>query len=322
MYRIAFFGSDAFSLASFKAVHRLLQTKPQVVSGLELCVRKLKPSGRGMREVKTPALVTYALENKLKWHEIETNLDFQNLVDANFNLAVAVSYGNLIPSFFLRSMHFGGLNVHPSLLPAYRGSSPVQAAIRNQETRSGVSIQTLHPYKFDHGDILKQTEVAIDARETTHSLLARLGSIGASDLCDVLENINIENYTALHPSYKSSLAPKQNSSARIDPAQPWESVDALGRALGKLYFMQSCRNKPVRVNVTNFYVVDRVCNVSPVPGIDLGYSADNVPLLAIKTANGYFGAARVTVQNYKEENPESYFQRLHSRKLGEIIHND
>lgn len=340
MYRIAFFGSDLFSLASFQALHALQRQRPELVSDLCLCTRQLKPSGRGMRSVAIPDIVSYSRAQNVSWYEVETNADFAALQDQRrHNLAVAVSFGRLIPAPYLHGLAFGGLNVHPSLLPQYRGSSPLQAAIMNLEKKTGVSIQTLHPTLFDRGDVLSQTEVALDARETTPTLSNKLAEIGARDLVQVIAQQDLRAYTALAPRYAPSFAVKLRPQlASIDFGAGWEQNDARGRALGKLYFHQELipdragkkgsRQSPsaVRVNLAGFEVVGSVDSADPAeaaaapPGtLWSGVSESGAPVLAVKVADGFLGARLITVQNQRQESVTDYFASRAKRGLGKVL---
>lgn len=75
-----------------------------------------------------------------------------------YNLLVTVSFGLLVPKKVLEAAKYGGLNVHPSLLPDLRGAAPIEHALLKRREVTGVSLQTMHPTKFDHGVVLAQSE--------------------------------------------------------------------------------------------------------------------------------------------------------------------
>jgi methionyl-tRNA formyltransferase len=107
------------------------------------------------------------------------------------NLVVAVSFGLLVPPRILDLAKYGGLNVHPSLLPDLRGPAPVHHALLKERPFTGISIQTLHPKHFDRGMILAQTaspglKVAPDAMPA--ELTETLAKEGATMLVDVLNS--------------------------------------------------------------------------------------------------------------------------------------
>jgi len=99
--------------------------------------------------------------------------------------AIVVAYGKILPQTLIDIFPLGVLNIHYSLLPKYRGASPVEAALLHGESETGVSIQRM-VYELDAGDVLAQSATAIDPTETTIDLRARLIQIGADLLAATL----------------------------------------------------------------------------------------------------------------------------------------
>ncbi len=95
-----------------------------------------------------------------------------------FDLIITASYGKIIPKEMLDFPKYGALNVHPSLLPKYRGSSPVQYAILNGDKETGATIMLMDE-KMDHGKILAQEKIRIEDRQTFLSLHNELAQISA-----------------------------------------------------------------------------------------------------------------------------------------------
>ncbi len=104
---------------------------------------------------------------------------------SNFDLSIVCSYGKLIPKRLLDIPKYGTLNIHPSLLPKYRGASPIQTAILNGDKETGVSIMLLDE-KMDHGPIVAQKKTKLGADETHLELEKRLSEIGAKLLLKIL----------------------------------------------------------------------------------------------------------------------------------------
>lgn len=105
-------------------------------------------------------------------------------------MVIAVSFGLLVPPRILSLARYGGLNVHPSLLPDLRGSAPIEHAILKGRECTGVSVQTLHPTAFDEGVVLAQSPppgIAIGKGETAEELVRRLAEVGAEMLVDLLK---------------------------------------------------------------------------------------------------------------------------------------
>ena len=164
-------------------------------SGYEICgvvTTPDRPAGRGMKLVASP-VKEYALEKKLKLFQpekISKNDEFKNEIrEIAPDLVVVVSYGVILPKSFLNIPKLGCVNVHPSLLPKYRGAAPIQWAILNGDKTTGVTIMYLDE-GMDSGDIIKQKEVEIGENETTGELWNRLSSIGSELLVECVDNIN------------------------------------------------------------------------------------------------------------------------------------
>ena len=107
------------------------------------------------------------------------------------DLLVCFAYGHIFGPKFLELFPLGGINLHPSLLPKYRGCTPVPAAILNRDKQTAVTIQTLG-LKMDEGDILAQTVVELNGTETAESLLNYSAEEGAKLILDVIKRTSAE----------------------------------------------------------------------------------------------------------------------------------
>ena len=143
-----------------------------------------KPSDR---KVITPSAVkTTAKEhglnilqpNKISLHEAEIKA-------LNPDLIITASFGQIIPKKILKIPKYGCLNVHPSLLPKYRGATPVQKAILKEDKTTGVTIMLMDE-KLDHGPIIKQKEMKIPQKATYSELHNKLAELGAKLLIEVI----------------------------------------------------------------------------------------------------------------------------------------
>lgn len=105
------------------------------------------------------------------------------------DLLVCFAYGHIFGPKFLELFSYGGINLHPSALPKYRGCTPVPAAIINRDKETAVTIQTLS-LKMDEGDILAQTIVELNGTETGESLLNYSAEEGARLICQVIKQAN------------------------------------------------------------------------------------------------------------------------------------
>jgi methionyl-tRNA formyltransferase len=128
-------------------------------------------------------------ELSLTTHEIDTFTGWTP--PTPFDLIIAVSFGRLVPQRILNSTKYGGLNVHPSLLPDLRGPAPIHHTLLKRRTRTGVTVQTLHPQHFDQGLILAQTPppgLDVPPGVTVEQLINRLGGVGGEMLVNVLKD--------------------------------------------------------------------------------------------------------------------------------------
>jgi methionyl-tRNA formyltransferase len=117
------------------------------------------------------------------------------------DLLVSFAYGRLFGPRFLEIFPLGGINIHPSLLPKYRGPSPIPAAILNRDTETGISIQKLAP-EMDAGDILVRERIPLSGRETTGDLSGIAAEKGAALLSALLST-----FLPARPSALPSVPP-------------------------------------------------------------------------------------------------------------------
>lgn len=110
----------------------------------------------------------------------------EEIAAQNYDALVCFAYGKIFGPKFLSLFKAGGVNVHPSLLPKYRGATPVPAAILNCDSETGVTVQTL-ALGMDEGEILAQEKIALDGSETTDSLLDESAEIAAALLQSLLD---------------------------------------------------------------------------------------------------------------------------------------
>ncbi|OJD36128.1 methionyl-trna formyltransferase [Diplodia corticola] len=187
--RLLFCGSDDFSIHALRALHREHVSNPRLIDTLDVVHRPGKRTGRGLKQIRQVPIKAAADELALPAHEIDTFTGW--VPPAPFDLVVAVSFGLLVPPRILKQATYGGLNVHPSMLPDLYGPAPIHHALLRGDAKTGVSIQTLHPKHFDQGVVLSQTPspgIAIPevATCTPQRLIDHLGPIGGAMLVQVL----------------------------------------------------------------------------------------------------------------------------------------
>ncbi|QTQ15269.1 methionyl-tRNA formyltransferase [Treponema parvum] len=148
------------------------------------------------------------------------------------DILVCFAYGHIFGPKFLATLKYGGINLHPSLLPKYRGCSPVTQAILNRDKTTGISIQKI-ALEMDTGDLLYQKEIPLDLTETADSLLEKSAVLGAEQISRILkETAASGNLPEAKPqkgdvSYTFAIK-KEDTKIRWD--KPAEDIEAMIRA--------------------------------------------------------------------------------------------
>ena len=118
----------------------------------------------------------------------------QIITNAGAKVAVLASYGKIIPESIINAFPCGIINIHPSLLPKYRGTTPIETALLNNDAETGVSVMRLAK-KMDAGNLIAQAKVAITPETTKQSLYEELANLGAQLLVENLPAILAQNTT-------------------------------------------------------------------------------------------------------------------------------
>ncbi len=145
-----------------------------------------RPAGRGLKLTQSPVKAA-ALALGVRIYEPQRLRPFTaEIGEETFDLFALASYGRILPQSLLDVPRLGSLNVHPSLLPKYRGATPIQSALRNGERRTGVSVMLMDA-GMDTGEIAQQETVDVAPGETYGELHDRLAVIGAELLGRALD---------------------------------------------------------------------------------------------------------------------------------------
>ncbi|MGB9120697.1 MAG: methionyl-tRNA formyltransferase [Candidatus Angelobacter sp.] len=169
-----------------------------------------RPQGRGMA-LTAPPVKQSALKLDLvviQPEKIKKNEEFRAQLEAlQPDAIIVVGYGRIIPPWMLELPRYGNINVHASLLPKYRGAAPVQWAIAQGETVSGVTTMLLNE-GLDIGDILLQKEMAIRPEDTALTYAPRLAEMGADMIVETLNGLEDKTVTPVPQDHaKATLAP-------------------------------------------------------------------------------------------------------------------
>lgn len=179
--KIVFFGTPEYVLPILKAVHKKFVTGPGVSPIVAVVTASPKPVGRKQILNYSP-IDKWSHERKIPCYYSAAELLDENL-DAE--IGILASYGEIIRREVINLFPQGILVIHPSLLPKYRGASPVPEAIKDGETKTGVSIIKMDE-KMDHGPIVTQFEDDILPTDTSQTLRDRLFARSADVLVETL----------------------------------------------------------------------------------------------------------------------------------------
>ncbi len=180
---IVFFGTPAFSVPFLSALHN-----DPSINVLGVVCQPDKPVGR-KQELTAPAVKQKALELNIpvfQFDSLRKPEAIETLKTLKADVFVLVVYGKFLPDEMLNLAPFGVVNVHPSLLPKYRGPSPMKTALLNGETETGISIMLLDS-GMDTGPLLAQTGLTIDSRETNTTLEEKVCMLGPEFLLKTLK---------------------------------------------------------------------------------------------------------------------------------------
>lgn len=203
--RIIFMGTDKFAVSPLEAI---------IKSDFDLaCVitQPDRPKGRGLKTIPSP-VKEVALRNNLPVCQPEKVREKTFVKEVLEKIApeviVVTAFGQILPKTILELPPLGCINIHPSLLPKYRGAAPIQRAIMNGEMETGVTVMFMDEGE-DTGDIILQRKMAIDMADSAETLSQKLSEFGSSMLLEVLKLAQIGKIPRQPQDHsKASHAPK------------------------------------------------------------------------------------------------------------------
>lgn len=218
--KIAFFGTPKIAC---EVLEKLITTryKPQLVI-----------TGQDQHSGRSLALKANAVKLVAEKHNIAISYKMSD-INKSFDLAILVAYGHIIPDKILRLPKFGFVNIHPSLLPKYRGPSPINSAILSGDKVTGISLIVLDS-DLDHGPIIAQKELSIAKTETHDSLATKLANLGSKLIIETLPNylnLNITPQAQDHDlaTYTEKIT-KQNGKINLENPPSPKTLDRMIRA--------------------------------------------------------------------------------------------
>ena len=265
-----------------------------------------KPAGRG-NKIQTPHIVEFAREHSIFTYQFEKLLlhidDFKKI---DYDIAVTASYGKFLPKKLL-DLH-PCINVHPSMLPKYRGATPIQTALLNGDKMTGVSIMETG-VGMDDGDIFVQKEVEILSEDDYSSLMPKLALVGLELLAQTLKDI--ENGTAKKTPQdeKNATFVKliQKEDAFLDFSKSAESEVNKVRAFCEdpvaFFFLGEDRIKVYKAKVADDFEGE------------IGQVIPNKKRFLIKTSNGVFEILKCQMQGGKVLDAKSFLNGYRFKTL-------
>ncbi len=178
MNEIIYFGSDSFGIPSLEELKKHFRL-------LGIVTSPDRPKGRGLKISCTP-VKEWALKNNITVYQPESprERDFiESLKKLKPEFIVLISYGKMLPCSVLEIPSAAAINVHPSLLPKYRGAAPMEWALINGEKETGITVMAMH-CKMDAGGIIMQKKIAVDGKDDIFTLKNRLSSIAPEMLIE------------------------------------------------------------------------------------------------------------------------------------------
>ena len=178
-------GTPDFAVPSLRALHMWCERQGGEVVGV--VSQPDRPKGRGRKLVRTP-VASLADELGLtcyQWPKLNQG-SYDTLCELNYDLAIVIAYGKILPTRYLTLPPWGCINLHASLLPAYRGAAPIQWALINGEHETGVSVMRLDE-GMDTGPVAHMMSIEISPEATSAMLFEQLSDLSAQALVEVLD---------------------------------------------------------------------------------------------------------------------------------------
>jgi len=228
VFKILFMGTPDFAVPILKSVN---ESKHDII---EVYTQSPKKKNRGQKILKSP-IHDYANDLKILVRH-PTSLDQKDEIEHIKNLkpdiVIVVAYGKILPSSLLNLKNILFINVHASLLPRLRGAAPIQRAIMNMDSETGISIMQIEP-KLDTGPVMLQSKIKIQPDLNAGELSNKMSKIGAKLILDALELIegNKAKFTPQNESEATYAKKIQKTEAKINWSEDAKNIIAKINAL-------------------------------------------------------------------------------------------
>ncbi len=269
MMRVLFMGTPDFAVPTLRA---LVESEHEVIGVLS---QPDKPKGRGYHLIPTP-VKAYALEQNIPVYQPATlrNEEFAELLRSlDPDLIVVVAYGKILPPNVLEYPKYGCVNVHGSLLPEYRGAAPMQRAIIDGKTVTGITTMLMAD-GIDTGDMLLKAQVEIGENDNFEVIHDRMAEVGANLLIETVEKLEAGTVTPIPQDHgKATHAAKiEKSDCLLDFSRPAAELHNLIRGLSPvpLSFTHTPDGKLLKIAESRVFDAEKTPKCLPGTVIEAG----------------------------------------------------
>ena len=278
--KIVFMGTPEFSVPTLQA---LIKNKFNILS---VYTQPPTKSNRGQKINASP-IEEFSKKNKLNFRNpknLNSDEEFKVFKELSADLAVVVAYGQIIPKNFLNTTKFGFINIHASLLPKWRGAAPIQRAIMNGDTKTGVSIMKIEE-RLDSGPVLSVKELDLDQNVTYGEIEKKLSVIGAGLLIESLKKIENEKVKFIDQVHsEATYAEKINKTEtkinwNLDANEVIRHIHGLSPNPGAWFEYENERFKVLRANKSS--VIGTPGSVLD-ENLTIGCKSDSIQILEIQ----------------------------------------
>ena len=304
-YKVAFMGSADFSVPSLEAL--LNKQKEGFCEVVAVYCQPEKPAGRGYKQTKCPVHIAaekYGLPVYTP-HSLKAEKEQMFFQSLDLDVAVVAAYGLILPQPILEAPKRGCVNVHASLLPRWRGASPIHQAVLSGDKTSGICLMQMD-IGLDTGDVLFQEKTPLASYETTQSLHDKLSMVAQSMIEKYIGHILAGNVRPVpQPDDNVTYAPKiTRNEAQIF----WEDEEAIAidRKVRGYYSwpMAWCTNhKGERIKIYQGKPVDLQHNQAPGTVIQSP--------LVIATKRGAYAIEKLQKEGKKPQKSENFVKGSH-----------
>lgn len=307
--RILFMGTPELARECLRAVYE--KAGGDVVA---VVTRPDQPKGRGMKMTPSP-VKEFAVENGIPVYQPKTlrNGAFSEELKAiDPELILVAAYGNILPHEVIAYPKYGCVNAHGSLLPKYRGAAPIERAIMDGETRTGITAMMMDD-GLDTGDIIRLYPCDIEADDDGGSLTEKLARLAGIAMCDTIDAIEAGTLTCTKQPAESNYAAKiEKEDTLVDFSRsPAETVNQI-RALSPEPYAVTRTADGHQLKLTKACVLEGSTDAEP--GTVVRLAAKGEGLIVLSCGGGLIGVSGVVPEGKKKMTAGDY---IRGRKIAE-----